>query len=205
MRRSRRQLSALGLALALLGAALWQLPPVQAIWAVSQLTNPRKLATLGERGANPRLNKIVYWLHEADVWRLSPDTAIRWAQWLNGSREPRASVVRSNLVRNLTIAAELGLLTEANLRQLRHGHAASVTRGPYAGQSAEVDHIVPRSLAPEGENELANLELLPALLNRRKSDRVGERQVAHARQLHAAGLLRAESLARVEAAASARP
>lgn len=197
MRRRRRKLPFAVVILALLGTLLWRLPPVQAVFAISNLSDPAKLATLGERGANPRLNKIVYWLHEADAWRLSPETTIWWAQRLNWSREPRASLVRTNLVRNLAVATELGLLAHGNLTKLRNGHAAVVTRGPYAGQAAEVDHIVPRSLAPEVENELANLELLPAEPNRRKSDRVGERQLAYARQLHAAGLLTAASLERV--------
>lgn len=205
MRRPRRKLSFAALVLALMGAVLWQIPPVQAVFAISNLSDPAKLATLGERGANPRFNKIVYWLHEAEAWRLAPETAVHCAQWLNGTREPRASLVRTNLLRNLALAAELGLLTEPNLTKLRRGSAATVTHGPHAGQAVEVDHIVPRSLAPEVENELANLELLPASLNRRKSDRVGERQVAYARQLHAAGLLTATSLERVTARASLPP
>lgn len=39
------------------------------------------------------------------------------------------------------------------------------------------------------DNELANLELLPAILNRAKSDKVGEGQLALARKFHDAGLL----------------
>lgn len=205
MRRPRRKFSFAALVLALLGAVLWQLPPIQAVFALSTLSDPRKLATLGERGANPRLNKIVFWLHEAEGWWLPPETALHCAQWLNGTPEPRASLVRTNLLRNLALATEFGLLTEPNLTKLRRGSAATVTRGPHAGQAVEVDHIVPRSLAPEVENELANLELLPAALNRRKSDRVGERQVVYARQLHTAGLLTAASLERVTARASRPP
>jgi hypothetical protein len=41
--------------------------------------------------------------------------------------------------------------------------------------------------------------MLPQALNRRKSNRVGDRQVAHARRLAHAGLISQESLARVEA------
>lgn len=205
MRHPRRKLSAVAVIVALLGTLFWQLPPAQAVFSISNLSDPVKLAGLGERGANPRLNKIVYWLHEAEAWQVAPDTTIRCAQWLNWTDEPRASLVRSNLLRNFTIASELGLLTGSNLKKLRNGSAATVTRGPHAGQAVEVDHIVPRSLAPEVENELANLELLPASLNRRKSDRVGERQLAHARQLHTAGLLTADSLKRVEGRSSGAP
>ena len=45
-----------------------------------------------------------------------------------------------------------------------------LTRGPYAGHTAEADHIVPLAYASEVGNELANLELLWAALNRAKSD-----------------------------------
>ncbi|MBC8001585.1 MAG: hypothetical protein H7X97_03260, partial [Opitutaceae bacterium] len=64
--------------------------------------------------------------------------------------------------------------------------------------TVEIDHIVPYSLAPEIGNELANLEMLPKSLNRQKSNRVNERQLAHARTLLAAGLLTADSFAKVE-------
>ena len=43
--------------------------------AVAALTDPAKLATLqGERAANPRVLKCVYWLHEAAIRGLAPDT-----------------------------------------------------------------------------------------------------------------------------------
>jgi len=47
-------------------------------------------------------------------------------------------------------------------------------------------------------NELANLEMLPKTLNREKSNRVNERQLAHAERLREAGLLTGESYARVK-------
>jgi hypothetical protein len=178
---------------------LWQFGPFQPVIAVAHLSDPAKLASLGERGANPRLNKIVYWLHEAKTHGLPPTTAVGLAQTLNWTREPRASLVKESLSRNMKIATELGLFTSENLKRLRHGRAGMITKGPYIGSAAEIDHIVPYSLAKEVGNELANLEMLPEPLNRRKSNRVGERQVAHARRLFEAGLLSKESLARVEA------
>ena len=82
---------------------------------------------------------------------------------------------------------------------MRRGHAGIVTQGPYTRSPVEIDHIVPYSLAKEVGNELANLEMLPELLNRRKSNHVGERQLSHAQRLYEAGLLTPESLARVQA------
>lgn len=184
---------------------IWQLAPFQAVFAVANLSDPRKLATLGERAANPRLNKIVYWLHEANDRGIAPATLITLAQWLNWTREPRASLVKESLVRNMKIADGLGLFTADNETRLRNGRAGMITKGPYANSPTEVDHIVPYSLAPEVGNELANLELMPQELNRRKSNRVGERQLAHAEKLFAAGLVTRESLDRVKARAGTEP
>ena len=198
----RRRFKAFTIALLILAfvtGLVWQFGPFQAVFAVASLSDPRKLATLGERAANPRLNKIVYWLHVAETRGLPAGMSVSLAQWINWTREPRASLVEESLVRNLKIADGLGLLTKENKIRLRNGKAGVITRGPYANSNAEVDHIVPFSLAPEAGNEMANLELMPQELNRRKSNRVGERQVAHAEKLFAAGLITRESLNRVKA------
>ena len=113
--------------LALIGFAVWQFGPFKAAFAISNLSDPAKLQTLGERGANSRLNKIVYWLDVARHRGFSPDTTIGWAQALNGTRDPRASLVKTELARNMKIADELGLLTSENLDRLRRGHAAIIT------------------------------------------------------------------------------
>jgi hypothetical protein len=183
---------------ALIAWLLWELAPLRPVQAVAALSDPAKLATLGERGANSRLNKIIYWLHECEGRGLSADSAVRWAQRLNQTHEPRASLVRESLSRNMRIAGELGLFTAENLDRLRHGKAGIVTKGPYTGSPVEVDHIVPYSTARELGNELANLELLPEPLNRRKSNQVGERQWSHAQRLFEAGLLSKESMSRLE-------
>jgi hypothetical protein len=202
---SRRRLrwgGLLALGLFLLSGLGWQFLGLRAVLAVSALSDPAKLATLGERGANSRLNKIVYWLGTARRQGWAPETAITLAQLAHGAREPRASLVKVALLRNLKIADELGLLTPENEDRLRRGKAAMVTRGPYTGAPVEIDHIVPLSLAPEAGNELANLEMLPQPVNRRKSNRVGPRQLAHAEALAQASLLTTESLARVRAQAN---
>ncbi|MCP5524618.1 MAG: hypothetical protein H7A46_24075 [Verrucomicrobiales bacterium] len=203
-RRSPRRLrrtSLAGLVLLLLLSLGYAFSPAKAVWSVRELSNPAKLATLGKRGANPRLNKIVYWLWEARERGLPPETTALTAQALNGVFGDRARLVAESLARNVAIADELGLYTRENRERLRHGGAAIVTQGPHAGQQAEVDHVVPVSLAPEIGNELANLELLPEELNRQKSDRVGPRELDHALALHRAGLLSTESLEMVRQAA----
>ena len=58
-----------------------------------------------------------------------------------------------------------------------------ITRGPYVGEKAEVDHIVPVAVAPTFCNWIGNLEFMPRTLNRRKSDKMGERQRSHLAKL----------------------
>jgi hypothetical protein len=202
-----RRLGLMGLfsvALATAGWLWWPVSPRPAVLAVANLSDPAKLATLSERGANPRLIKIVYWLDAARNRGLPPELAVDLAQVKNGTRDPRASLVRQSLLRNLKIADGLALFTPENKERMRNGRAPVVMRGPYAGSKIEVDHIVPLSLAKEAGNELANLEMMPQPLNRRKSNRVGERQLSHAQRLFDAGLLSRESLNRVQAHMPAR-
>ena len=59
---------------------------------------------------------------------------------------------------------------------MRHGASPVISRGPYSGEPAEVDHIVPIAIEPALSKEIANLELLPRTLNRRKGATMGERQ-----------------------------
>lgn len=197
MRLARKKLSLISLLVAFVVGLGWQFGPFQSIQAVASLSDPQKLETLGERGANSRLNKIVYWLDQSEHRGFSADRTIDLAQWFNGTEKRRAALVKTSLLQNLKIARELGLLAGPNLDSLRRGRAANVTRGPYAGESVEIDHIVPYSLAPEIGNELANLEMLPRTLNRQKTNRVGPRQLAYAEKFYEAGLLTKPSWERV--------
>jgi hypothetical protein len=68
-----------------------------------------------------------------------------------------------------------------------------------------VDHIVPRSVAPELDNVIANLELMPRRMNAGKRDRVGERQVDLARKFHEASMLNTKGLRAVQGTTAERP
>jgi hypothetical protein len=72
---------------------------------------------------------------------------------------------------------------------LRKGNAPTITKGPYAGEIVTGDHIIPRSVTPELDNTLFNLEMMPLTLNQRKSAKVGQRQLDLAERWHKAGLL----------------
>jgi hypothetical protein len=187
-------------------ALAWWLVRQTPEFAIADLADPTELRELGERGANPRLNQIIFWLHKAETKGNNLTNVLAIALWTVYRNEVQRDLVQSGLLRNFFIAGQLGLLeAQPNLEQLRQGRSATITAGPYAGEKAEVDHIVPRSLAPETDNELGNLELMPASLNRKKSNRVNSRQVTHAERLFEAGLLKAESLERVRNQAKSNP
>ena len=144
------------------------------IAAIKALTDPAKIATLKDpRACNDRLLKVVYWLHQTQQAGQNPQ-AILDASLV---QQPRRDMVKESLLRNLLIANRLGLLTPANLDAMKRGKSPTVTFGPYAGEIAEVDHILPVAKFPQYGKEFWNLELMPQSLNRRKGDKVGQRQM----------------------------
>ena len=88
------------------------------------------------------------------------------------------------------------------MAELRRGKSATITRGEYAGQEAEADHTIPRAVCPELQNQVMNLELMPASLNRAKSDKITERARVFARELYDTGLLSEEGWMKVSATSS---
>ena len=167
--------------------------------AIASLTDPTKLATLkGERAANPRLQKCVYWLAYAEEHGEKAENVLDASAKLNKTAgTPYAGFVSWGLLENLKIAKELGLLTSEGMAELRRGKSAMITKGQYAGQEAEADHVIPKAVCPQLQNQVMNLELLPAKLNRAKSDRVTDRAKVFAKELYEAKLLSEEGLAAV--------
>jgi hypothetical protein len=167
--------------------------------ALIALCDPAKIATLqSERGANPRIRKIAYWLEVARLNGSSSDAemaatmdAIGWGGTLKGQLTAAA------MARNRTIAERLGCLDAEGMELLRRGKAPTIKRGPYAGEKLTVDHIIPRAVAPTLDKVLANLELMPHSLNIRKGAKIGQRQIDLANKLQAAGLLRPEDQAAI--------
>lgn len=111
--------------------------------------------------------------------------------------EAREQAQLESLVRNRNILERLGCLDENGMDKLRRGKAPTITKGPYAGELATVDHIIPRSVCPELDNRLYNLEFMPDTLNKRKSDKVGDRQRQLAKKWHEIGLLSEAGMVRV--------
>lgn len=161
---------------------------------IAPLIDPAKLATLGERGANPRVQKYVAALAEAQAAGLNPSKVSAQAVKLAGYQGDAATLTADAMVRNLDIAQKLGALDAEGLDEMRRGNAATVKTGPYKGQQLSVDHVIPRSVVPGLDNVIANLELMPAGLNSAKGAKIGDRQRSLARKLNKAGLLSASGL-----------
>ena len=169
--------------------------------ALVNLCDPAKIATItAERGANPRVRKIAYWLEVARRDGRDPAVEMRAVMAALGwSGTAKGELTAEAMVRNRVIAERLGCLDEEGMADLRGGRAAIIRNGPYAGDKLSVDHVIPRAVCDELDTTLANLELMPMRMNSSKSDTIGERQLAMARKFHAAGLLSAAGLAAVVA------
>src|SRR5688572_11498272 len=116
--------------------ACLQLPVAQIDYAgiIASLIDPAKLATLAPRGANPRVQKAVYWLAEARRNGHKPETVLDSAVVRAGIKGGLvAKLTKEALLRNLSIAEELGCLDTEGLAEMRRGKAATVRRGPYTG------------------------------------------------------------------------
>lgn len=154
------------------------------------LIDPVKLATLGDRGANSRVQKATAILWQAKIDGQDPakvaDRAVALIGWAG---QEKGRLTAAAMVRNVTIIERLGSTTPEDCEKMRRGRAATVRKGPYAGQLLSVDHIIPRSVVSELDNVIANLELMPLALNQGKNASIGERQVAMAKAFHSAGLL----------------
>ena len=165
---------------------------------IASLIDPSKLSTLRERGANPRIQKCVYWLQEARKAGMKPKKVAHQAVSQAGYKSSAATLTEQSLLRNLDIATKLGCLDAEGLAKMRQGDSPTVRKGPYAGGAASVDHVIPLAVVPELDCVIANLELLPLNLNESKNSKVGDRQRSLAKKLHKAGLLSAEGLKAVE-------
>jgi len=179
------------LMLALAAAPSIMAAPSTAAAAIASQTDPAKLATLkGERLANPRMQRCVYWLATAEAGGEQPGAVLDEAAKLNGTANtPYAGFIRWGMLENLRLAKELGILTPEGMAELRRGKSATITKGEHAGEEAEADHVIPRAVCPELCNQVFNLELLAAKLNRAKSAKIGERLRVFGKELHEAKLL----------------
>lgn len=168
---------------------------------VADLIDPARLATLRERGANPRVQKYLYWLETASRAGENPTNVVRAALAQCGMKGLAAQLTQGTMLRNLAAVRHLGCTNDAGMADMRRGQSPTVARGPSQGQELTIDHIVPLHYAPELDRCMANLEVLPQRLNSRKKDQIGPRQLSTAQSFHQAGLLSAQGWKAVLAAA----
>ena len=167
---------------------------------IAPLIDPRKLDTLaGKRAANRRLRLICYHLETARLAGDDPAALISLAQSRLGvGTTARAKEVKASLLRSLDILSKLGCLNEAGIDKLKTGNAPTITKGPYSGDIASVDHIIPRSVCEELDEKLYNLEFMPSKLNSSKGSKIGPRQIALAKKWHGLGLLSEKGIREVQ-------
>ena len=165
---------------------------------IAPLIDPAKLMTLKERGANPQVQKYVYWLVLSEREQVSAEKVAAESLRLAGYSGEAEKLTKAAMLRNLRIARKLGADDAEGMSEMRKGNAATVRTGPYTGDQLSVDHIVPRSVCVELDNVIANLELMPQRKNSSKNAKIGRRQKDVARKLHKAGLLSEQGLKSVE-------
>jgi hypothetical protein len=165
-------------------------PPGKYVRIITPLVNRANLATLkNPRAANERVQKIVHWLEMARRDGCDAGKVLDLALKAGGYHGEAAVVTKTALLHNLGIAAQLGCLGEAGMKDMMHGHSPTISSGDDAGQELVVDHIIPIVVVPALGNTLANLEFLPAKANQSKGDKLTDKARDLAKRLHAAGLL----------------
>jgi hypothetical protein len=157
---------------------------------VASLIEPAKLATLGKRGANQRVQKYVVILENARLdgckVAIVASNAVALAGYTNALL---AELTREVLTRNHGYALRIGVLNSEGLAEMKRGNAATIKRGTYEGQELSVDHVIPFAVVPELDNVIANLELMPQKRNQSKGDKIGSRERTLAMDFRKAGLI----------------
>ena len=163
---------------------------------LAPLVDPTKLDALkGKRAGTKRLRKASYWLEIGRREGFSLQVLLEYAHnQVDSQNSARREAQIKSLVRNNTILNRLGCLDTEGMVKLRKGNAPTIKRGPYSGELATADHIIPRSVCPELDNRLFNLEFMPQTLNQRKSNRISQRQVDLAKRWNEMGLLSGKGL-----------
>ncbi len=177
-----------------------QTPDKIARQILAPLLDPAKVATLrGDRPANHRLYKALYWLETARVGGGNVGKVISIAQAVDGySGTPAAKADKRAIISNRKKLQNLGCLTPVGMAKLRKGGSPTITKGPHVGSAIALDHILPRSVVPELAARYFNLEAIDAPDNLAKSNKIGKRELKVARKWNREGLLSDQGLMAVE-------
>jgi hypothetical protein len=97
---------------------------------MAALIEPAKLATLGKREANPRVEKYVAQLANARVAGFKPEAVAARAVAMAGLSGAAATLTAEAMIRNLTIAGRLGCLDARGCRRCARGTRPRCARVP---------------------------------------------------------------------------
>lgn len=166
---------------------------------IANLIDPAKLATLRNRAVNLRLKKVVALLEDArragGNVTMVVSNAVRIAGYTN---VPQSSVARGTLAHNHELAGGFGVLTDEGLADLRRGLSPTITQGRHKGDKLSVDQCIPIAAAPELENVIANLELVPEKKDEAKSGTIGVKEMGFAKVFVQVGLMTQERFAQLQ-------
>ena len=145
---------------------------VRSLERLTPLLNPQKIITLTRENAlNGRLNKVMYYLRQEELAGHNASESLWRSMKMAGADKktiaPRTflnpKMDHAQILKNYEKLKQSGTFdVSGNMEALRHG--GSVTTR--SGSSLDVNHIVPKSLAPELENSWGNLEYMDASMNR---------------------------------------
>lgn len=158
---------------------------------IAPLIDPAKVATLkGDRPANARLYRVLYWLETARRAGGNPPDIIAAAQASAGYAGTKgAEADKKAIVWSRQKLEGFGCFTPAGLAKLRKGGSPAITRGEHAGDKIALDHVLPRAIVPELAARFYNLEAIPSKVNAAKSADLTEREIKLARRWHRASPL----------------
>jgi hypothetical protein len=151
---------------------------------LAPLLDPAKVATLkGDRPANARLYKVLYWLETARERGGDVSAVIDTAQAAAGYGGTKGAAADKLAVTwSRKKLEDFGCFTPEGMAKLRKGGSPAITKGPHDGDSIALDHVLPRAVVPELAARFYNLEAIPAKQNRAKSAKIGQRELDLARR-----------------------
>lgn len=172
---------------------------------LAPLLDPVKVATLkGDRPANSRLYKVLYWLETARQNGGDVSNVVETAQAEAGYAGSKGAVAdKMAILWNRKKLEDFGCFSTEGMEKLRKGGSPLITKGSASGTQVALDHVLPRAVVPELAARFYNLEAIPAHENLMKSDKVGKRELELAKRWNQEGLLSDEGLKAVIAAAGA--
>lgn len=174
---------------------------------LAPLLDPEKVATLkGDRPANARLYRILYWLETTRAAGGDAPRIIDEAQAAAGyANSPGAKADKQGILWSRAKLEEYGCFNVEGLEKLKKGGSPVITKGKHAGDNIALDHVLPRAVVPELAARFYNLEAIPSKENLKKSAKISKRELDLARRWRREGLLSEAGLKAIEEAGSPAP